>query len=382
MSWTLKTGQGRHKDGRFAEMPEVPVDAPTPAPILPDDFLSPTTGGPKSITDTYETFRQLKAEGLDMTGSTYALPAEGEPPRVLILRGIPGSGKSTFAKTIVQTHQPGAVVRLNNDDLATMLFGTPWGASGNQGAAALLAEARETMLATALRQPSTRLVIVDNTNLSLRTVNGLARVAMRQGATVQVDDRFLSVPEAECVRRDALRTTPVGASVIGKMARQAARLRPWTAPSPEMPTVTPYPNNNLALPETIIVDVDGTLAVMTDRSPYEWDKVGQDVPNMPVVSFVRSLLADGKHVTVMSGRDGVCREKTQAWLDTHVAPGLTLHMRTAGDQRKDAFVKHELFQAHIADQYRVGLVLDDRDQVVRVWRALGLPTWQVAEGDF
>jgi hypothetical protein len=57
-------------------------------------------------------------------------------------------------------------------------------------------------------------------------------------------------------------------------------------------------------------------------------------------------------------------------------------MRRAGDRRKDWVVKSELYREHIEPRYDVLLVLDDRDQVVRAWRGLGLTVFQVAEGDF
>lgn len=57
-------------------------------------------------------------------------------------------------------------------------------------------------------------------------------------------------------------------------------------------------------------------------------------------------------------------------------------MRPAGDSRKDAIVKREIFDQEIRDRWRVIGVFDDRQQVVRMWRALGLTVFQVAEGDF
>lgn len=42
----------------------------------------------------------------------------------------------------------------------------------------------------------------------------------------------------------------------------------------------------------------------------------------------------------------------------------------------------ELFDRHARDEYRVLVVLDDRKQVVDMWRSLGLTCLQVAEGNF
>ena len=85
----------------------------------------------------------------------------------------------------------------------------------------------------------------------------------------------------------------------------------------------------------------------------------------------------------MSGRDEVCRDATQKFLDEYVGEGLQLHMRGEKDSRQDYVVKHELFNAHVADKYHVKFVLDDRDQVIQLWRdGLKLPTFQVDYGDF
>ena len=59
-----------------------------------------------------------------------------------------------------------------------------------------------------------------------------------------------------------------------------------------------------------------------------------------------------------------------------------LHMRRAGDARKDSVVKRELFDAHVRDRYNVRRVYDDRNQVVDMWRSLGLACLAVAEGNF
>lgn len=57
-------------------------------------------------------------------------------------------------------------------------------------------------------------------------------------------------------------------------------------------------------------------------------------------------------------------------------------MRPAGDSRRDAIVKREIFEEEIRDRWRVVGVFDDRQQVARRWRELGLTVSQVAEGDF
>lgn len=321
---------------------------------------------------------------LDLAALTAKLTVKpGDPVRVVALRGLPGSGKTTIASTAVRAAIPGTVIRINNDDLAAMLYAgttvmTP-------DSAALLAELRQTTLSAALSQPHIRLILIDNTNLSEKTLRALEKITHAHGAQFDVDDTLLAVPVEECRTRDAARTSPVGEQVITRMARDAARLRPWKPtpnPSAVLNHVIPYTNDPL-LPSCVIVDIDGTLAQITDRSPYDWTRVSSDTPNTAVVNLVRDLIDAGEHIIVFSGRDGSCEADTRAWLDTHVAPNLQLYLRPTGDTRPDAVIKLELFNAHIAGRYHVRFVLDDRNQVVDLWRRkLGLPTFQVADGDF
>jgi hypothetical protein len=94
----------------------------------------------------------------------------------------------------------------------------------------------------------------------------------------------------------------------------------------------------------------------------------------------------GTEIIFMSGRDGVCLQETAEWIKIHFAwqdADFKLIMRLAKDQRKDNIVKKELFDQHILDKYYVCAVLDDRQQVVDMWRKeLGLTCLQVDYGDF
>jgi hypothetical protein len=141
------------------------------------------------------------------------------------------------------------------------------------------------------------------------------------------------------------------------------------------------------LPEAILVDIDGTLARRVDRGPFDWRKVGGDEPITDVVELVKTLYW-GSHAEIifMSGRDVVCFDDTQEWLREHLGEwvlDLQLLMRPRKDGRKDFIVKEEIYRRDIQGKYNVRLVLDDRDQVVEMWRnTLGLTCLQVAPGDF
>jgi predicted kinase len=296
--------------------------------------------------------------------------------RLLITRGLPASGKTTFARKL----QP-QVVRVNRDDLRVMLHGrrlfTQW-AEGQ------VTQAQRAAVEALLRAHAD--VIVDDTNLRQKTVREWAELATKFHARFEVHD-FTDVPIEECIRRDLDRPEDVrvGAEAIRRMhARYLAGKNlplpiPWIEPGGPAVVYEPDPD----LPPAVLVDIDGTVALMTTRGPYDWARVGEDAPNLAVIAAVRAMHAAGHSIVFCSGRDAVCREETEAWLELFVGvPYEALYMRPEGDSRKDSIVKREIFDENIRDKWRIVGVFDDRQQVVRMWRGLGLTVFQVAEGDF
>jgi len=295
--------------------------------------------------------------------------------RLLITRGLPASGKTTFARKL----QP-RVVRVNRDDLRRMLHGerlyTQW-AEGQ------VTHAQRATVEALLRAHAD--VIVDDTNLRNKTVREWAELAARLGAQFEVHD-FTDVPLEECIRRDVSRPAgdQVGEEAIRRMHARylAGRNLPLPIPYVSEISVNVY-EPDPELPAAVLVDIDGTVALMGDRSPYDWHRVGSDLPNHAVITAVRAMFAAGNAIIFCSGRDAVCRPETEAWLELYVGVRYeALFMRPEGDGRKDAVVKREIFDREIRDNWRIVGVFDDRQQVVRMWRALGLTVFQVAEGDF
>jgi hypothetical protein len=145
---------------------------------------------------------------------------------------------------------------------------------------------------------------------------------------------------------------------------------------------------NLMLP-IVLCDVDGTVALMGKgesgrRKFYEWHRVGEDDPNLPVIGLVQVLRAAGYPIVFLSGRDEVCRAATNDWLIEHGAAqaGDALYMRPHKDNRPDHEVKLEIYKRDIEPHNTVAGVIDDRNAVVAMWRSLGLTVLQVADGAF
>lgn len=280
-------------------------------------------------------------------------------------KGLPGSGKTTWAKS-----SGVSTARVNKDDLRAMLHNGQHSKSNERD----VIELRNFIVNYHLSKGES--VIVDDTNFNPAHEATLRDFARDHGAKFEIKD-FTDVSLATCLERNRNRKDkdPVPERVIRQMHDRYIR-----------PT-RPLPTYDNSLQPCVIVDLDGTLAHRsTDRSPFDWHRVGEDT----VDELVRAVLwsfgtTTDNVVIILSGRDEVCRPETVAWLEEHIGSDSYEHlfMRPANDNRKDSVVKRELFEQHILGNYYPALVLDDRNQVVDMWREeLGLTVWQVAQGDF
>lgn len=133
--------------------------------------------------------------------------------------------------------------------------------------------------------------------------------------------------------------------------------------------------------EAYIFDIDGTLAKMNGRSPYDYSRVKEDLPNEMVIEINR-YLSINKKIIITSGRPDSCILDTLKWLNNNWVLWNELHMRKTWDTRNDAIIKKEIYREHIEPKYEVLGVFDDRDRVVKMWRDIGLCCFQVDYGNF
>lgn len=308
---------------------------------------------------------------------------------LVITRGLPGSGKTTWAKEWAAL-DPYHRVRVNRDDARERLFG-----SCNQDYYActkdelhaketLVTEANTHAISSALKAGFS--VVVDDTNLPVKRCRELARLAVGAGVQWRVMT-FADVPLDVCLERNALRTDKeaVPAEVVKGMYDRY--IRGGLVPVPEdLGEVTDYSEvvpveRDVRLPAAYIFDIDGTLAHMTGRSPYDYSRVSEDSLD-PYVAYMLDVLAESHHILMVSGRKDECRADTQQWLYNKGVHPDYLWMRAEGDDRNDWKVKYDIFNEHIRGKYDVMGVFDDRDRVVDLWRALGLKCFQPERGNF
>ena len=148
---------------------------------------------------------------------------------------------------------------------------------------------------------------------------------------------------------------------------------------------------------TIIFDLDGTLALIDKRrevstkpnGKLDWGKffnstnIKLDEPNLPVIKMAQLFSEQGFNIVILSGRSNKTETATRSWLSKNKVPFNKLIMR---DSETDHFTPDWVLKKNMLDENLdindVFLVVDDRDRVVKLWRSLGLTTFQVAEGNF
>ena len=286
--------------------------------------------------------------------------------QLLVLRGLPASGKTTYAKKLVRENF-GKFKRVNKDDLRAMIDD----GLHSKDAEDLVLRTRDRFILQALADGYN--VVVDDTNIEQKHIRALAEL-VRNRAAFAVKEFDTSVEE--CIKRDSIRgEKSVGADVIRAMSKRFNALDPDVNP-----TVNTYQAPS-GTPTAIICDLDGTLAKLNGRSPYDASQCFSDDLNRAVYELAFN---SGHKVILMSGRDSEFRVHTEMWLDEKIPDWkkrvIGLYMRSEGDTRKDSIIKQELFDNNIRDKYDIVAVFDDRQQVIRMWRANGLPVFDCGPG--
>ena len=287
-------------------------------------------------------------------------------PELRVLIGLPASGKTAYARDLMNREEfSNPWFRINWDD-ARKVRDVPFSRKAED-------EMQKSTFIMAEEQGKKGWnIIVDNTNLNENTRNKWKGVAQRANMTY-TEVRF-DTPLQTCIERDAKREgdAQVGRAVIERMALFTGMIE--------------FNANKY-----VIVDMDGTLADCSHRihhvtgGNHNWDAFESmsmdDAPRQPIAGLVDILSNSGYAVLIVSGRQiGRAGKNTVKWLEKHCVPYKHIFMRQTGDNRPDNIVKQEILDKLPKD--RIGYVLDDRNQVVKMWRDNGLTCLQVAPGDF
>lgn len=159
-------------------------------------------------------------------------------------------------------------------------------------------------------------------------------------------------------------------------------------------------------PNVVVCDLDGTLCNVEHRRHFVRDipegqkknwaaffaGIKDDTVNNACEALLRAMAWSNYQIVYCSGRGDNERKATIEWLGRHdlacfdseqeflgIAP---LYMRNRQDQRRDDIVKEIILDFEILTRYKPVFMIDDRDQVVAMWRRRGYTCLQIDYGDF
>lgn len=333
--------------------------------------------------------------------------------KMLILQGISGSGKSTFAHQLQESDSDKWVI-VSRDTLREQMLGKELLEKYFQQGMNFAIEEEITKrehLAIAKALAQNKSVIIDNTNLRRKYVIEYCHIALDMELSYEdiAVKRFpIDIQTAQSRIRHRNERF-VGDDVLQKQFErfnsakdiltedlwdsilQEYRPTRWLLPSFNVEPIS----HDKMLPKAIICDLDGTLShrklLLSDyisyRSFYDYSKCDTDEVDVLVADVIKGLHQQGYTIIFVSGRKSECMQLTRNFIEK--ATGLSesdywLFMR---DETKDVHVnasngklqddpddkvKYRLFNQYIRYNFNVIGAIDDRKRVVALWEQLGL----------
>ena len=213
-------------------------------------------------------------------------------PDVVILRGVSGSGKTTFAKRMPR-------VRISRDDLRRLLFSI-------EGKAVLTSEQEKKVTKFQREWIERELlegndVVVDDTNLNKSLLKSLCRFINDIGFDFTTVDTKVSLEEAKArnARREPHDRVPE--HVIDRQFKRAW----WGNVESQAYVYKPY-TPDPSLPVAYSFDLDGTLAHTNGkRSPYDASKYHVDDVDEALADVLGAVRYDGidsASILILTGR--------------------------------------------------------------------------------
>jgi len=347
--------------------------------------------------------------------------------KLIFLRGIPASGKSTYAKSLL--HKETHIARVNKDNIREMIskkgdsvhkifdkksilnmlyMGTqkdsPSLIEDIQGELAITfsghnwnrllktqkaksfgprekitIDAQSIMIKCLVRAKLN--MIIDDTNYNSEHFGRIKRLCPDYTFEVVDMHQEYGITVEECIKRNKKRDKSVPDVAIYGMAKRYG--------------VTAQKTKNTQKPfeceeKYIVCDLDGSLCDVEHRLSFirgagkkDWNgffgAMDKDTVR-PVVKELIDLTYPGYPVVLVTGRPEKYREMTESWLVNNNIRYDALYMRRDEDKRSDILIKQEILDLYL-NRNNIEMSIDDRPCVIRgVWRKNKIKVIDVGDG--
>ena len=304
--------------------------------------------------------------------------------KIILTRGIPGSGKSTWARAWV-AESPETRIRINNDDIRNML-GNYWVPSRED----LVSFIKHKSAVAAMGHGYD--IVVDNMNLNPKEVNFWETIIDSHNKDTEgvnlgfekykyeIEFKDFFIPVEECLKRDAMRPNPIGEKTIKDIWRKYRHFIQTTQVEKLVNNLKEYDPNK---EDCIVIDMDSTMCFNMSKIPWygpgSTEGMITDIPNKGVIDVVKAMQDADYHIIVCTGRNEAQREVTEQWLKGHYIEPTEIYMRNDYDYRKGVEIKEELINK-ILEKYNITAIFEDCEPIVQKLRDMGLTVLQPNKG--
>lgn len=219
-------------------------------------------------------------------------------------------------------------------------------------------------------------IIVDNTHFNTSHKERIQSLCKENN--YEFIEKFFNTWLQTCIRRNEnRRTAKVPQFAIENMYNKAIEL--WYK-FEEVDDNKYIPDTTK--PKAVIFDIDGTLAKMNWRSPYDYtENLMTDILNTPIYNLYNLYKKWWYEILIFTWRKKEWDEFTHKWLNNYWITYTEFMSRADWDDRCDTIIKKEFFDL-VKDKYNIELCVDDRDRVVDMYRWLWLTVLQVDYWNF